>query len=156
MRKLLADTLVVSLEQAVAAPFCTSRLACLLRMLAGADVFVQNFSPGATDRLGLGSDSLRERFPQLITCDRFCANTRRCEHRAALEATISSVLETLPAAEIRARLVAAKVAFGSVNSISEFSRHPQLQRATVGFARARNPTAGCVETRIQTRQGVQF
>ncbi|GBD42661.1 Acetyl-CoA:oxalate CoA-transferase [bacterium HR40] len=41
----------------------------LLRMLARADVFIQNLAPGATERLGLGSKSLRERFPQLVTCD---------------------------------------------------------------------------------------
>lgn len=43
--------------------------ALLLRILARADVFLQNLAPGATDRLGLGSASLRERFPRLVTCD---------------------------------------------------------------------------------------
>lgn len=38
-------------------------------MLAKADVFVQNLAPGATDRLGIGSASLRKRFPRLIVCD---------------------------------------------------------------------------------------
>ncbi|WP_212524341.1 CaiB/BaiF CoA-transferase family protein [Actibacterium sp. MT2.3-13A] len=112
---------VVALEQAVAAPLCTSRLAdagarvikierpegdfargyddaaqgdssyfvwtnqgkesvvldikdsadraILQSMLAQADVFVQNLAPGATERLGLGSESLRRRYPRLITCD---------------------------------------------------------------------------------------
>lgn len=332
MRELLAGKLVVSLEQAVAAPFCTSRLAdsgaevikieratgdfargydhvargesayfvwlnrgkksvvldlrddadkaCVLRMLADADVFVQNLAPGATGRLGLGSDSLREQFPQLITCDisgfgetgeyadmkaydlivqcesglaavtgtpegpgrvgvsicdiacgmyahtailealmlrqsggkasalkvslfsaisdwmtvpllhhdygksapdrvglrhpsiapygvytsvdgnqvliaiqnerewqrlcrdvlpdanladdeRFSSNTRRCKHRDELEATMCSALGELSAAEIRTRFLDAKLAFGSVNSIEQFSQHPALQRATV-------------------------
>lgn len=44
-------------------------LALLLRILAKADVFIQNLAPGATDRLGIGSKSLRERFPRLVTCD---------------------------------------------------------------------------------------
>jgi len=117
----LAGTLVVAVEQAVAAPYCTARLAdagaevikierpggdfaraydhvvhgesayfvwlnrgkksvvldlkspserdLLLRVIESADVFVQNLAPGATDRLGLGSDRLRERFPRLICCD---------------------------------------------------------------------------------------
>lgn len=39
------------------------------RILAKADVFLQNLSVGAADRAGLGSDSLRQQFPQLITCD---------------------------------------------------------------------------------------
>ena len=117
----LEGVLVVALEQAVAAPYCSSRLAdagarvikierpegdfargydravhgeasywvwinrgkesialdlkktedlaLLQRMLAKADVFIQNLAPGATHRLGVGSDALRERHPRLITCD---------------------------------------------------------------------------------------
>jgi itaconate CoA-transferase len=38
-------------------------------MLAKADVFIQNLAPGATERLGIGSAALRERFPRLVTCD---------------------------------------------------------------------------------------
>ena len=37
-------------------------------LLARADVFVQNFAPGAAERLGLGAADLRARFPRLITC----------------------------------------------------------------------------------------
>ncbi|MGI5129498.1 CaiB/BaiF CoA transferase family protein [Pseudonocardia sp. CA-107938] len=40
----------------------------VLRLLARADVFVQNFAPGAAERLGLGADALRARFPRLVTC----------------------------------------------------------------------------------------
>ena len=117
----LSGLLVVAVEQAVAAPYCSSRLAdagarvikierregdfargydravhgessyfvwinrgkeslsldlkqpadlaLLERMLARADVFIQNLAPGATERLGLGSALLRARHPRLITCD---------------------------------------------------------------------------------------
>ncbi len=117
----LDGVLVVALEQAVAAPYCSSRLAdagarvikverpegdfargydravhgesaywvwinrgkesialdvkdpadraLLERLLARADVFIQNLAPGATARLGLGSAALRARHPRLITCD---------------------------------------------------------------------------------------
>jgi len=117
----LEGVLVVALEQAVAAPYCSSRLAdagarvikverpegdfargydksaygessyfvwinrgkesvaldlkqaqdmaVLHQMLAQADVFIQNLAPGATQRLGIGSDDLRERHGRLITCD---------------------------------------------------------------------------------------
>ena len=117
----LDGVLVVSLEQAVAAPFCSSRLAdagarvikieraegdfargydkavdgqsayfvwlnrgkesavidikdsagnaLLHRILAKADVFIQNLAPGAAARAGLGSAELREAYPRLITCD---------------------------------------------------------------------------------------
>ena len=117
----LTGVLVVALEQAVAAPYCSSRLAdagarvikierpegdfargydtavhgessyfvwinrgkesialdlkraddlaLLERLLARADVFIQNLAPGATERLGIGSAALRLRHPRLITCD---------------------------------------------------------------------------------------
>jgi itaconate CoA-transferase len=117
----LQGLLVVALEQAVAAPYCSSRLAdagarvikverpegdfargydrtvhgessywvwinrgkesialdlkqpgdlaLLERMLARADVFIQNLAPGATSRMGIGSDALRARHPRLVTCD---------------------------------------------------------------------------------------
>jgi crotonobetainyl-CoA:carnitine CoA-transferase CaiB-like acyl-CoA transferase len=117
----LEGLLVIALEQAVAAPTCTLRLAdagarvikieraegetarhydkavhgtsayfawlnrgkesivldikaeddraLLERMIARADVFVQNLAPGAAARLGLGSAELVERYPRLIAVD---------------------------------------------------------------------------------------
>ncbi len=117
----LDDILVLSIEQAVAAPFCSNRLAhagarvikvertdgdfarsyddvvdgesayfvwlnqgkqslvadiknpedaaLLHRILARADVFVQNLAPGAAARAGFASDALRRRYPRLVCCD---------------------------------------------------------------------------------------
>ena len=118
----LDGILVVALEQAVAAPFCTARMAdagarvikierpgggdytrdldhdvlgqsayfvwlnrgkesialdlknpgdaaLVARMIARADVVVQNLLPGALERLGLDSARLRARHPALVTCD---------------------------------------------------------------------------------------
>ncbi len=119
--KPLEGLLVVSVEQAVAAPLCTSRLVnagarvikieraegdfargydkaargessyfiwtnqgkesvvlnfkqeddkqLLERLIASADVFVQNLAPGAMARAGFGSEELRKRHPKLITCN---------------------------------------------------------------------------------------
>jgi itaconate CoA-transferase len=39
------------------------------RLLAKADVFIQNLAPGATERLGLGTADLRKKYPRLIICD---------------------------------------------------------------------------------------
>jgi itaconate CoA-transferase len=116
----LSGLTVVAIEQAVAAPFCTSRLADagarvikierpegdfargydnvakgqssyfvwlnrgkesvvvdvaapagkaeLERLIAGADVVVQNLKPGALARLGFAPEALRQRFPRLIIC----------------------------------------------------------------------------------------
>lgn len=41
----------------------------LAKLLARADVFVQNLIPGAADRLSLGAATLRERYAQMIVCD---------------------------------------------------------------------------------------
>jgi itaconate CoA-transferase len=121
MTKPLQGLLVISLEQAVAAPYCAARLAdagarvikieraegdfargydsavqglssyfvwlnrgkeslvadikqpddaaLLHRLLARADVFIQNLAPGAAARSGFGSDALRARHERLITVD---------------------------------------------------------------------------------------
>jgi itaconate CoA-transferase len=41
----------------------------LSRLLSLADVFVQNLAPGAADRLSLGAEQLRSKYPQLIVCN---------------------------------------------------------------------------------------
>ena len=43
--------------------------ALLRRMLASADVFIQNLAPGAAARAGFGPDALRAANPQLIACE---------------------------------------------------------------------------------------
>ncbi len=41
----------------------------LAKLIAGADVFIQNLAPGAAQRLGLGASELRAKHPKLIVCD---------------------------------------------------------------------------------------
>ncbi|KAL2819034.1 CoA-transferase family III domain-containing protein [Aspergillus cavernicola] len=118
----LAGITVISLEQAIAAPFCTRQLAdlgarvikverpgvgdfarqydtrvnglashfvwtnrskeslaldvkkpedheVLMRIISKADVLVQNLAPGASARLGLSFDVLKDKHPSLIVCD---------------------------------------------------------------------------------------
>ena len=43
--------------------------AALQRLLASADVLVQNLAPGAAARLGLGYEALQAQHPRLIVCD---------------------------------------------------------------------------------------
>ena len=40
----------------------------LSRLMARADVFLQNLAPGAVDRLGLGASELRSKYPRLVWC----------------------------------------------------------------------------------------
>jgi itaconate CoA-transferase len=41
----------------------------LARLIARADVFIQNLAPGAAARLGLDADALLEKHPRLVVCD---------------------------------------------------------------------------------------
>jgi itaconate CoA-transferase len=41
----------------------------LTKLIAKADVFIQNLAPGAAKRLGLGADELMKNNPRLIVCD---------------------------------------------------------------------------------------
>jgi itaconate CoA-transferase len=43
--------------------------AILARLLARADVLVQNLAPGAASRMGLSHEALAEQYPKLIVCD---------------------------------------------------------------------------------------
>lgn len=40
----------------------------LLDLVAGADVVIDNFRPGVTERLGIGPDALASRNPRVVTC----------------------------------------------------------------------------------------
>ncbi len=40
----------------------------LMKIVSEADIFIQNFAPGAAARLGLGAEALTQRFPRLIYC----------------------------------------------------------------------------------------
>ncbi|MGC3985799.1 MAG: CaiB/BaiF CoA-transferase family protein [Pseudorhodoferax sp.] len=44
-------------------------MAVLKKLLAGADVLVQNLAPGATARMGLDYESLKAAHPRLVVCD---------------------------------------------------------------------------------------
>ena len=56
------ESLTLDLKHALAAPI-------LDKLLAGADVLIQNLAPGATARMGLSYSALKDKFPRLIVCD---------------------------------------------------------------------------------------
>jgi itaconate CoA-transferase len=62
---------------------------------------------------------------------RFASNGARCANRPALEAMIGAIFVTLDQDRLAERLTAAGVAFGRLNSVADFSQHPQLQRVAV-------------------------
>jgi len=64
--------------------------------------------------------------PELLDDVRFAGNTERVAHREALEAEIDAVFSRLTAAEVTARLDAAGIANGRVNTMADLYAHPQL------------------------------
>jgi crotonobetainyl-CoA:carnitine CoA-transferase CaiB-like acyl-CoA transferase len=69
--------------------------------------------------------------PGLAVDTRFASNVVRVANRAALDAEINGVFGTLSRTELCARLKAARIAFGAVNSVADLVRHPQLRRTEV-------------------------
>jgi crotonobetainyl-CoA:carnitine CoA-transferase CaiB-like acyl-CoA transferase len=61
----------------------------------------------------------------------FETNVARVKNRAALDAAIAAVFAALDRAGITARLNAAGTAYGFVNEVADFSRHPALRRISV-------------------------
>jgi len=58
------------------------------RLIATADVFVENFRPGALERLGLGYESLRPANPRLIYCSEKGFLAGPYENRTALDEVV--------------------------------------------------------------------
>jgi itaconate CoA-transferase len=67
----------------------------------------------------------------IATDPRFDSNVGRVANRAALDEKIAVVFRVMPADALAQRLRDAQIAFGRVNTVAQFSRHPQLRRATV-------------------------
>jgi crotonobetainyl-CoA:carnitine CoA-transferase CaiB-like acyl-CoA transferase len=201
----LQGLLVVALEQAVAAPFCTSRLAdvgarvikiereggdfarshdrvvkgesayfvwlnrgkesvvldlvrpddaaLLRRMIARADIFIENLAPGAATRLGFDPVALRQAHPRLITCpiagygpDGPYRTRKAYDLLIQAEAGLASITGTAEAPgrvgisvaaiaaafarydgpSLRRALDTAGIAFGDVNDVAALAAHPHL------------------------------
>ena len=69
--------------------------------------------------------------PALATDPRFCDNPRRVVNRPALDALIAAAFAKAPRAAIAARLAAADIAYGNLNTVADLSAHPQLRRIEV-------------------------
>ena len=89
---------------------------------------------GETVFLGLQNEREWVRFcaevlgrPELAADPRFDANAKRVANRDALEAAIRGVFAKLTAGQIVARLDAAGIANGRMNSVAQFAAHPQLR-----------------------------
>ncbi len=93
---------------------------------------------GGTVVIGIQNDREFVRFcdivcglPELSTDKRFASNPDRVENREPLDEIIGHALEQLTKQELIDRLGHASIAFGSLNSVEQFSQHPQLSLFTV-------------------------
>jgi len=59
--------------------------AVAMKLISGADVLIENFRPGAMDKLGFGYEALSVRFPALIYCSEKGFLAGPYEHRTALD-----------------------------------------------------------------------
>jgi crotonobetainyl-CoA:carnitine CoA-transferase CaiB-like acyl-CoA transferase len=69
--------------------------------------------------------------PDMVQDPLFRDNVDRCANRPALDARIEAVFGSISRGELVDRLFAARIAFGSVNSVADLSNHRQLRRAVV-------------------------
>jgi itaconate CoA-transferase len=72
--------------------------------------------------------------PELAEDPDFASNVQRVANRARMNEIIAAAFARHGAEALAARLLAAGIAFGRVNSVADFSRHPQLRRVEVGTA----------------------
>lgn len=72
--------------------------------------------------------------PELLADPRFVDNTARVAHRAELDAIITANLATLSGATLQQRLERAAIAYGQLNDVGSFGRHPHLRRLDVATA----------------------
>src|SRR4029079_19055936 len=62
--------------------------ATMYRLLASADVFLENFRDGQLDKQGLGPEELRRKHPHLIVAGHKGVLSGPYEHRAALDEVV--------------------------------------------------------------------
>jgi crotonobetainyl-CoA:carnitine CoA-transferase CaiB-like acyl-CoA transferase len=110
----------------------------LARLLARADVLVQNLAPGAAERLGLGAAELRARHPRLVWCgisgygpDGPYAGKRAYDLLVQCEAGLLSVTGT-PEAPAKAGIPVADIASGMYALSSILAALLRREREGVG------------------------
>jgi len=69
--------------------------------------------------------------PELVDDPHYRNNVDRCTNRPALDRQINAVFSRMSRSALVERLLDARIAFGSVNSVADLSQHQQLRRSEV-------------------------
>lgn len=69
--------------------------------------------------------------PHLVEDTRYKTNIDRVANRIALHDEINEIFKKMNRDEAAEKLLAARIAFGALNSVADLSEHPQLERTTV-------------------------
>ena len=78
----------------------------------------------------LCSDVLEQ--PKLPTNPKFSSNVNRVTNRTDLDAVLNAAFGADPIDKVAAKLQSAQIAFGRLNGMDEFAKHPQNRFITVG------------------------
>ena len=78
----------------------------------------------------LCSDVLEQ--PELPTNPKFSSNVNRVTNRTDLDAVLNAAFGADPIDKVAAKLQSAQIAFGRLNGMDEFAKHPQNRFITVG------------------------
>jgi len=90
--------------------------------------------------------------PELAMDPRFCNISQRVANRSEVDRIVQDEFARFDRAALGARLKAAGIAFGNLNTVADFARHPHLRRLTVDIPEGSvsmpcPPVRGLVETR---------
>ena len=113
-------------------------MALVRKLLAGADVVVENFRPGAMDKLGLGWEALHAAHPRLIYCSCKGFLPGPYDHRTALDEVVQMMgglayMTGLPGRPLRAGSSVIDIMGGMAAAIGILAA--VAERATTGVGR---------------------
>ncbi len=112
-------------------------IALVRKLLAGADVMVENFRPGAMERLGLGYEAVRELNPRLVYCSMKGFLPGPYEHRVALDEVVQMMaglayMTGIPGRPLRAGTSVNDIMGGMFGVIGILAALTERERTGVG------------------------
>ncbi len=112
-------------------------LAVARRLIARADVLIENFRPGALERLGLGYEALRQENPRLVYCSCKGFLPGPYEHRVALDEVVQMMgglayMTGLPGTPMRAGSSVNDILGGTFAALGVLAAMEERRRTGLG------------------------